>query len=102
MCIKTAYLITTVISLYMAYLCSFKLYEKGRYEQDTEWRRDPYPPIGYIFIFAVALCPVLNIVAAVIFAIFVLAFPEELKIDTWLFRTPERKDNAKQDTDNGK
>ena len=83
------YLIPIPVSLYFVYLFSFKYYQKCYYEDDSGWRRVKCQPIIYISLLIVSFVPLVNIAFPLIFGVIVIIEPNENKIDTWLFRTPE-------------
>lgn len=87
--------ISTIVALYVAYLYSFKSYERNsRYE---EWKKPAYPRIVYVFVFVLCLVPILNTLTAVFLLLYPVCEPDEIKIDSWLFRKPgEGEEKSKE------
>lgn len=87
------YLASVVLSLYAAYLFTFKTY-------NTDWDGHPKgrmvcPNIIYLIVWMVTFVPILNAIMTVVFAGLALADMScnTLYVDSWLFRKPKEKDN---------
>lgn len=88
-CSTVLYLASVVLSLYAAYLFTFKTYDcdyngkpKGRFV---------CPNIIYVFVWLMTLVPIGNVVLCLVFAIMVLVNMayNDVYVDSWLFRKPK-------------
>ncbi len=88
-CSTVFYLASVVLSLYAAYLFTFKTY-KADWDGNPE-KRLTCPNIIYLFVWLMTLLPILNAIACLVFAIMALIEMAvgDVYVDSWLFRKPK-------------
>lgn len=81
-----------VVSLYAAWLFSFRTYNvEGYYSAKHRGERLTLPHIVYILVFAAAFAPILNIVLSFAFFLAGVIGQDDIEVDSWLFRKPGDK-----------
>lgn len=76
----------TAVSLYIAYLFSFRTYREDRMTGDSS--RVTFPRIIYLLVFVISFVPLLNLFFIITFAISMWMLDDEYQIKSWLFEKP--------------
>lgn len=90
------YLASVVLSLYAAYLFTFRTYKADWYD-GKQGERLTCPNIFYLMVFAASFIPFINVVLVLLATAAALmgTFSKDIYIDSWLFRKP--KEENKED-----
>ncbi len=76
----------TAVSLYIAYLFSFRIYREDRWTGDSS--RVTFPRIIYLLVFVISFVPLLNLFFIITFVISMWMLDDEYQIKSWLFEKP--------------
>lgn len=87
------YLASVVLSLYAAYLFTFKTYSTDY--DGKPIKRMVCPNIIYLLVWMLTFVPIANLLLSLVSALMALMFMDnrDIYIDSWLFRKPKEKDN---------
>lgn len=87
------YLASVMLSLYAAYLFTFKTY--GTDDKGQPTKRMVCQNVIYLLVWLLTILPIVNVILVVFAAIAgaINTFFNDIYIDSWLFRQPKEKDN---------
>lgn len=87
------YWVCVVISIYVAYLLTFRTYDiEGYYPNRHRGKRILMPRIVYVLVLMIAFVPVLNIATSLALILAGLMQKDDYEVDSWLFRKPNIKE----------
>ena len=96
-CSTVFYLASVVLSLYAAYLFTFKTYSTDY--DGKPIKRMVCPNIIYLLVWMLTFVPIANVIISLVFAIMALMamVNRDVYVDSWLFRKPKQEQPNKKE-----